>query len=481
MDILLIYPPLSVDERYGNRRLGKVGGHLPPLGIAYIAAFLRSRGFSVGIIDGPGNDLKEKDILQKIKILNPKVVGLSAITSVFHRAASLAERIKKQFPHILILIGGHHASILPVEVLRETPSFDLLVYGEGEITSWELLQRFKEYNFDRENFLRDFKLLNNLAGIAFRKSGQVLMTTPREPIENLDVLPYPAWDLLPMDRYIPLPNQYLNKPIVHMVAIRGCPYHCSFCSNNSVFGKKIRAISPEKLVEIIKYAKANFGAREISFWDDSMTVNKGWMFEFCRLMVEEDIDVTWTCYSRVDTVNKEILFWMKKAGCWNIFYGYETGNQELLDIIGKNITLEQIRQVNRWTKDAGIEVRASFMIALPRETPQMAEKTIDFAISLEPDYVQFSVTTPFPKTKLYEDASRYGILLKDFSKYNLWEPIFIPYGYKDKKQIEAVEKRAVRRFYFRPKYIYGRLKKIRSLSDILRYIKGLRMAIGFAI
>jgi radical SAM superfamily enzyme YgiQ (UPF0313 family) len=196
-------------------------------------------------------------------------------------------------------------------------------------------------------------------------------------------------------------------------------------------------------------------------------------------MIREDVDVTWTCYSRVDTVNADMLKLMKKAGCWNIFYGFESGNQELLDMIDKKITLEQIRQVSKWTKDAGIEVRASFMIALPGETPEMAKKTIDFAISIDADYAQFSITTPFPETKLYEDAKKHGIVLNDFSKYNLWEPVFIPFGYKDKKEIEDIGKLAVRKFYFRPKYIIGRIKKIRSFSDFTRLMNGLSMAIGF--
>ena len=480
MDILLIYPSISINERYGNKRLGNVGGHLPPLGIAYIAACLRDAGFDVGIIDGPVCNLKDNDILNKIQAFKPKVIGISAITPVFNNAVRLANLVRDAFASVLIIIGGHHASILPMEVLKENPCFDLLVIGEGELTCCEIMQKYKRYDFDRERLLKDIKFLNEINGVAFRKSEEIVMTHPRSPIENLDTLPYPAWDLLPMKKYIPLPNQYLRQPVIHMVAIRGCPYQCSFCSNNSVFGKKIRAVSPKRVIEIIKYAKYNFGAREISFWDDCMTVNKEWMLEFCQLMVKEGIDVIWSCCSRVDTVNKKLLFWMKKAGCWNIFYGYETAHQELLDIIDKNITLDDIIQANQWTKEAGIEIRASFMIALPQETPQMTEKTIEFAISLEPDYAQFSITTPFPGTKLYEDAKRYGTILKDFSTYTLWGVNFIPAAYRNKKQVETAEKTDMRRFYFRFKYIYGRLRKIRSFSDILRYFKGLKMAIGLS-
>ncbi|MBI5144905.1 MAG: cobalamin B12-binding domain-containing protein [Candidatus Omnitrophica bacterium] len=479
LDILLIYPPLSINERYGKRRLGRVGGNLPPLGLAYIASFLREHKFNVDIIDGPTSEMTEEEILKKIKLLQPKVIGLSAMTSVFKRAAELARKIRSKFPDTLIIIGGHHASILPIESLSDNPSFDILVYGEGEHTLLEVMHKFRDTDFNRHKFLNDYAILEGIKGITFRKINQIKQTFPREAIEDLDVLPPPAWDILPMHKYIPLPNQYLRRPVVHMVSTRGCPFECSFCSAGCVFGTKIRALSPVRLVDVIKYAKERFGAREISFWDDCMSVNKKWIIELCQLMVEEKLNVTWSCYSRVDTLNRDILLLMKKAGCWNIFYGFESGNQELLDITGKRITLEQIRQVNQWTKEAGIEVRASFMIALPGETPEMAQKTIDFAIALEPDYAQFCITTPFPKTKLYEEAQRYGRISADFSRYNIWEAVFIPYGYRNKAQIEAMERMAVHKFYLRPRYIWGRIRKIRSFTDVIRYLKGLRMLIGF--
>lgn len=479
MDILLIYPPISVNERYGNKRLGKVGGNLPPLGIAYIVGFLRESGFAVGIIDAPAEDLNQEDIIKQISVLKPKAIGFSALTPNFHRAIILAEMVRLKFPDILILVGGHHASILPVQVLEANNCFDIVAYGEGENTALEIMRQYKEYKFDRKAFLGDSDLLHRISGIAFRKAGGIELSAARPPIADLDKLPYPAWDLLPMDKYIPLPNQYLNKPVIHMVSIRGCAFQCGFCSNNHVFGKKLRALSPRRLIEVIRYAKQRFGAREISFWDDSMTTNKKWLTDFCSEMIENKLGMTWTCYSRVDTVNPEILRLMKKAGCWNIFYGFESGNQELLNMIDKKITLEQIREVNRWTKDAGIEVRASFMIGLPGETPEMAKKTIDFAVSLDADYAQFSVTTPFPKTKLYDDAKKYGTLIEDFSKYNLWDPVFVPFGYKDKNQIKEIERIALRRFYLRPRYVWSRICKIRSLGDFLRYLKGLRMFIGF--
>jgi radical SAM superfamily enzyme YgiQ (UPF0313 family) len=195
-------------------------------------------------------------------------------------------------------------------------------------------------------------------------------------------------------------------------------------------------------------------------------------------MIDEKLDITWTCLSRVDTIDHEMVSLMKRAGCWNIFFGFEAGNQELLDNIKKGIKVEQSKKVMKWMKEEGIEVRASFMLALPGETPEMAEETIRFAIELDPDYAQFSVTTPYPGTSLYDNVEQYGNLSKDYSKYSLWSPVFVPHGYKDSDEVAKMEKRAIRKFYFRPKFFYSKFRKIKSLEDMKRYYKGLKMAIG---
>ena len=480
MDILLLFPPLSVDERYGNRKLGDVGGHLPPFGLACIASYIREHSFSVGIVDAPAENMDSGQVLDYIGRHQPRVIGITAMTPQFQRTVQIAKGIFERFSGVLTVIGGHHASIMPDKTLEENYGLDLLVCGEGEETFLEIINKYKEKGWKKEGFLNDTESLRTIDGIAFRdKDNNIKINKSRKQIEDLDSLPSPTWDLLPVEKYLPLPNQYLNKPVIHMVSIRGCPFDCGFCSNNSVFGRKIRARSPERVVEDIKYVKSKYNIKEISFWDDTMTVNKKWLERFCNCLIENKVNVTWTCYSRVDTVNLEILKLMKKAGCWNIFYGYESGNQQLLDNINKGITLEQIRNANKWTKEAGIEVRASFMIALPGETPEMAKKTIDFAIELEPEYAQFSITTPYPGTKLYETAKQSGRLRDDFSKYNMWEVVYIPYGYKDEEEILTVEKLAMRKFYFRFRFIFEKVKRVRSFEDIRRYINGLKIAIGF--
>lgn len=479
MDIEFIFPPLSVEERYGNKPIGEVGGNLPPLGLMCLAAFLRERNFFVNIIDATALGLSVEGILDQIEKDMPYVIGLTGLTSMYYKYAHLAKEIKARFPDKLIVVGGHHATIMPIETLSDNPSIDILVYGEGEMTVLEILEQYKKLNYSLRDFLSNHELLRSITGIVYRENGQIKMNLNREPIADLDELPFPARDLVPFEKYMPLPNQYKRTPVAHMIAVRGCPFSCTFCSNNAVFGKKIRMRSPENVVKEIETVKEQYGVNEISFWDDILTINKKWMMKFCDLIIERKLNITWSCYARVNTVNLDLLKKMKKAGCWNIFYGYEAGVQELLDNIKKGITLEDIKNAHRWTKEAGIEIRASFMLALPGETPALAEKTVDFAIELDPDYVQFSLTTPYPGTELYETAKKYGKLDVDFSKYHGWNAVFVPYGYKSADELYEIEHRATRRFYMRPKFLLKSIAKIRSLEDIKRYMKGFRFLVGF--
>jgi radical SAM superfamily enzyme YgiQ (UPF0313 family) len=471
LDILLIFPPISVNERY-NIKVGDVGGHLPPLGLAYIASSLEKKGYTVEILDAPALEMNVDNVINKIIEKNPAIIGVTSLTPTFHRVVILADKIKEKFQQKPIIIGGQHATIMQEKILEDNKSFDIVVYGEGEITIIELMTLLIGNNLSKDK-------LSKIDGIIFRNGERIIKTKLRKPIENLDEIPFPARHLLPMNRYIPLPNQYKRTPVVNMVMIRGCPYQCSFCSNNKVFGRKIRYPSPERAVEEIKHVIKKYGAKEISFWDDMITVNKNWLNNFCDLIIKNKLDIVWSCYARIDSVDQDVLRKMKQAGCWNIFYGIEAGDKKLLDNIDKGITIEQSINAVKWTKEAGIEVRGSFMLCLPGETPELGRKTIAFAIALDPDYAQFSLTTPYPGTKLYEEAKKYGKLDENFDKYDIWEPVFLPFGYKSEKEAKKIQKEAFRRFYIRPKYVLGRIRKIKSFEDIKRYINGLLFVIGF--
>ena len=323
--------------------------------------------------------------------------------------------------------------------------------------------------------------MKEIEGIYFRRSNEIIETAPRQRIVDLNELPFPARELFPLERYIPLPNQYKRLPLTNMVVIRGCPYVCSFCDQA---GTGARRRSPELTVAEIKHVVKEYGVREISFWDDTMSYHKRWMTEFCNLLIEEKLDVIWSCYAAINTVNKTVLKLMRAAGCWNIFYGYETGVPTLLRNIDghkKNKSFEKMKEVTKWTKEAGIEIRGSFMIGLPGETPDMGLETIRNAIELDPEYAQFSITTPYPGTKLFHEIKngRWGKLTtEDFSEYQGWNVVFLPDGYKDKQEVWDMERKAFRSFYLRPGYILRKILQIRTWEDVKRYYKGAIALVG---
>ena len=218
-----------------------------------------------------------------------------------------------------------------------------------------------------------------------------------------------------------------------------------------------------------------------------MSYDKKWMTEFCSLLIDAQLNVIWSCFAVINTVNQEILSLMKKAGCWSIYYGYETGVPELaknMKTDRKNKSMEKMLEVTKWTKNAGIEIRGSFMFALPGESPELAEQTIENAIKLNPDYAQFSICTPYPGTELYNQIKngKWGKLTtEDCSKFQCWNVVFLPDGYQNIEEVINISQKAFRSFYMRPKYIIRAILKIRSMEDIRRYVKGFVALIkGFA-
>ncbi len=451
MKVLFIFPPLTMEERY-SKRVGSVGGYLAPLGLAYMASVLLREGHDVKITDAPALGFTNTDVLKEIGKWEPDFIGMTALTSMIQRVSELGRKIKEQHPDTVLGIGGPHATIMPRETLRDTKA-DFVIMGEGEITIPDALRNVRK---------------SKKAGIIQGK-----------PVEDLDSIPFPARDLLPMERYTALPNNYKRDPhTINMITSRGCPYQCTFCCK-AIYGMRYRLRSVGNVMEEIRQVAEKYNAKEIAFWDDLFTMRRKWVMGLCDEILKEGLDIAWSCETRVNMVDREMLAKMKRAGCWNIFYGIEAGDQRLLDNIQKGTTLEQARKAVRITKQSGIEVRGSFMIALPGETPELARSTIRFAIELDPDYAQFTVTTPFPGTRLYNEASKWGRLSRRFNEYNEWNPVFVPRGYRDAEEVKEIHREAFRRFYMRPGYILKRISRTRSLSDFRRNLTGLKMIMGF--
>jgi radical SAM superfamily enzyme YgiQ (UPF0313 family) len=489
IDIMFLFPPTSAmndyAHRYGKKDLGNLKGDLIPLGIATLAAYLRENNFGVGVLDCIALGMTHDDIVEIIKEREPQSIGISATTYALPASVILSERLRQEFPDLLIILGGAHANVAGVDAAEKFPSFDIVSYSpEGEPILLDILQKYSMLGFNRETLLNDIEIMKSIKGIIFKYDNEIIQNMPGEIVKDLDFLPEPARDLFPLERYAPLPNQYKKLPLTNMVVIRGCPYVCTFCDQAATTA---RQRSPQKVIGEIKNVVEQYGVKEISFWDDTMSYNKKWMQEFCELLIDAKLDVIWSCYAAINTVNQEILNLMKKAGCWNIFYGYETGVPQLAKNIKtdrKNKSMEKMLEVTKWTKNAGIEIRGAFMLALPGENPELAEQTIQNAIKLDPEYAQFSICTPYPGTALYNEikSGKWGKLTtEDFSEFQCWNVVFLPDGYDSIEQVNEMSKKAFRKFYFRPKYVLKAMLNIRSLEDIKRYYTGFIALIkGFA-
>lgn len=458
MKVLLINPKSGIEKP------------MMPLGIGYLAAFLLKNNIDVDIIDASAEDISYEKLVNKTLEIKPDLVGISMLTPTFQSSKKTIEMIKEKLPDVKIVVGGPHASALPQEVMNEIPEIDFLVCKEGEHTSLELVNAIKN-NGD----------LSKIKGLVYRDKGKIMQNPPRAVIEDLDTIPFPAREKFPMHLYKTHPPYGRKNPIVNIITSRGCPYSCAYCSK-SVFGKRLRMVSPKRVVDEMELVIKKYNAKEIRFYDDDFTLDMDRAEKICDEMLDRKIKILWSCTTRVDLVNENLLRKMKKAGCWLISYGVESSNQKFLDEIGKGITIEQIRKAFKLTKEIGIKTLAFFMLGLPGETKETIEDNIKFSIELDPDFVNWSLTTIFPDTPLVniikEHMKKKGRIVPYTQKgkevYRLdWnkEPLYV---YEENFTIDELQdyiRQAYKRFYFRPKYILKQLFKMKSPSELIYYTR----------
>lgn len=445
--IVFVDPPITLKERYGKFSGG--GSTIPSYGLLLLAAVARQNGHGVGIVEAASLGLNFRQTLKEIFFFKPDYVGLTATTvSIFH-AAKLAKMIKEKDQKIITIIGGPHVTAAPKETMSRFSSFDVAVLGEGEETIVELL---KALDKGRE--------LRKITGLLIRKGKKLVNTGLRAPVKNLDKLPTPAWDLLPgfPEKYRPAPFRFRQLPAAMLLASRGCPNQCIFC-DRSVFGNFCRSHSPEYIFSLMKKLHDEYGICEILFEDDTFFIFRKNIKKLCQLLIRADLGISWSCAGRVNMVDRELLKMMKKAGCWHISYGIETGDEEILKFIKKGITLEQVRKAVGLTQKAGIFAKGFFIIGHPKETKKTIEKTINLARSLPLSDASFFKMTPLPGCQLYQKAGRYGKFDDDWRKMNLMTAVFVPWGL-NKKELDDYQKQAFREFYLRPRIIFSYLKRI---------------------
>lgn len=467
MKILLFQPLISKEKLWGKYSVE--GGFIPPIGLLSIASYLESRGYCVRIIDAMTVSKTEKEIENYLKKEKFDLIGIPIFTNTVEDSYYTVNFCKKVLPDVCIAVGGVHATILPIQTMKECPEINFLVIGEGEFTMGELA-----------DYLEGGKpRLSKIKGLVYRtKNGKIIKNDSRELIANLDELPLPAYHLLDMFKYVPHPTQYKVLPSFPVIAQRGCPFNCAFCGAHCVHGRKTRIKSVAYLINEIEVLINKYGARGIHFQDSTFTINRKFVEDFCKEILKNGLKFKWDINTRVDCLDEELLSLMKKAGLWMINFGLESGNQSSLDLLNKGINLSQIEKTVKMTRQHRIVTFSTWILCLPGEDEKMVYNTIRFAKKLGTELVLFFLPVPYPGTDLVNICKRDGGLRKnvewsDYSAVDYSNPVYIN-PLLGKGKMQSLLRYAFLSYYSSPKILFRNLKSIESWSDVVRYWRGFR-------
>lgn len=379
MKVLLINPPYPFEE-----------SPTPPFGLISLAAFLLKEGVDVRIEDYIVQPYSRERVKKTLNEFKPDVVGATAVTMTVNRALAILKDYKDENPDIITVMGGPHVTFDADNILLHNGHVDYIVRGEGEITFTEMLRAI------------DMGVpVDKVQGISYHKNGMVTHNENRPLIPDINILPYPARHLVSLSKY-----RAMGFPI-NMVTSRGCPNKCIFCVGSRMVGRKVRYFDVNRVVDEFELL-STMRFKQVNIVDDLFTANKKRCMAICDEIMRRGIRHPWVAFARVDTVSKELLESLKAAGCTTLCFGIESGNQEILDRVKKNITLEKCRNAVALCNDVGIEPMTSYILGLPGETPETVRTTMEFAKSLSPLY-GYHILAPFPGTEVRDKKEEYGL------------------------------------------------------------------------
>lgn len=452
-DVVLINPPwISKDQNMWHG----IKAAMPPLSILTIAAALERQGVKVRVMDAHVNRMMADDVRRDLRIMRPKYVGITMLTATSVPSHNLARIVKEELPNTVVVVGGTHAEAMAAETLCNS-AIDAVVRGDGEHTMWSIVQGhpFRE-----------------ILGISYRDGRTVIHNDPAPIILDLDSLPHPAYHLVPFEKYYPAIGAYKRLPAINMLMTRGCPGTCTFCNSAET---TLRSRSADSVVDEIIRLKKVYGVREIQFFDDTFTVNRKTVERFCQLMVDKKVDVTFCCFARTDCFSEQMARDLKRAGCHQICFGIESGDDEILKNIRKAINRDRTRKAVALCRKAGIESRTSFILGNPGETLETMQRTLAFAIELDGDIALFQIATPYPGTQLFKWAKEHGYLrTEEWSEYELSTPI-LQLPTLNQQDLLAQYVKIHQAFYLRPRVIW---RRIRAISDV-RHLRDALLAFTF--
>ena len=446
------------------------GGLSMPLGLAYMGAYVADLpGIELAGFDNNLLKLLPSEYRNLIKQEAPDLVAISVMTATVNTAWEMARIFKEEVPNAIVVVGGVHCSALPEDTLKEG-AIDFGIVGEGEEPFRELIAALQKK--------QDPTGIRNLV---YRKQGKVVVNPKRPPIKEIDQIPFPRRDLFDNACY----NLNVNRRATQaknttILTSRGCPYACTFCSK-AVYERGFNQRSPQNVIaELEMLAKENYG--EVLIVDDTFTVNKAWVLEFCRLFTKAGLTIKWNCHARVNTIDEELVLAMKKANCTGMAFGIESGNPEILKKINKQINLDQARAAVGLCRKYKISTLCSYIFGHPGDTKESVRDTLRVALELDSDYANFCVLVPMPGSQIFNELQEKGLVKEDNWDHYLGhakEVLDSSICELTSAELQAVQKRAFRCFYFRPKYIWRRLSKINSLGELFGLIKGVYVIVLF--
>lgn len=419
----------------------------PPINLAYLAQSLIDAGHEVEIMDAYLLGLSIPDIVKRIKIYSPNLIGISLYSTDIAHTYNLSKEIKQNLPNIKIVLGGPHPTVMPTEIMKEFECVDFIIRGEGEKSIVDLA-----------NSLEKEKSLRHIKNISYRTKKKVIHNPCFDSKRNLDEIPFPARYLLDLKKYYMVLTK--KNPTDVILTSRGCSFNCAFCSKVI---KHCKFRSPDNVIKELLEIKS-LGAKTVEIYDDNFTTNKKRCIQILDLIKKENLNLDLRIRSRVDNINNEILTKLKKVGCYMISYGIESANQHTLNKIRKGITLEQAKVACKKTNKIGIPILAYFIFGFPGETPKTINDTINLAIKLKPVFANFAILKPFPKTEIYNQAKKEGTLIGDYSIKNEDLPwVRLPW-LKRKEDLYPYIDIAHKKFYHRTGYFFN--KNVYKLVDL---------------
>lgn len=453
MNILLIEAP------YDYGRLESMTKPHFPLGLGYVAAYLRREGHTVRLALG----LTPEVLLDQLQTFKPALVGVSCMTPTFPQAVAICNLVK-QHSSAATVLGGPHVTALQAEILQE-PTVDYVVIGEGELTIAELCQALGQSDPD----------VSHIQSLAYRTPDGAVRTNPRRPlIKEVDSLPFPARDLVDMSRLGTHKYIDVGRVSATMISSRGCPFKCAFCSSHITMGKVYRFRSAANVLAEIDELVQRYRVNHVAFEDDTFTLNRERVETICQGLIQRGYDLTWYCLSRVESMDLDLARLMRQAGCRLVSFGIESGNPEILEKIHKKISLPAARQAIEATYQAGLRSQCTFILGFPFDTQKTMADTLHFAQELSPTIAIFFALVPYPGTEMFQYLPE-SLRPHQADQWQDFANMINNQGYLSlvpgvsAAELTQMTERWHLRFYLRPRQLYRMFRTLHSWQEFVSF------------